>query len=173
MFPKILTILGVSSLIFSCSGKDKEKIKIVEKIVYVDKKIETASGIENDIDGDGSPDIDTDGDGIPDAPDPNAVIKPNTLVFAGSLTLPSKDGLGLLETKSDFSLTCVTFTEPLKSCKIDVDDHSGKFRETCGDIDGESFGCFVRENNNTIATVSFDGKNSMTAGFGVLSSVIV
>ena len=97
---------------------------------------------------------------------------PSDFVMAGSLVLPTA-GAGLALAAPQYALYCVTFTEPVKTCRIEIDGTTYKFKHTCSAIGGQSFGCFVRQNDATVATVDFNGKNSVTAGFGELSSVIV
>lgn len=71
-----------------------------------------------------------------------------------------------------YDLFCVTFEATPQTATITIDS-DGNFTGDLTDFAGSSFGCFLRQNNSTIAALQFDdGSGSLATGAGALKITI-
>ncbi|MEZ4742605.1 MAG: hypothetical protein R3B45_09185 [Bdellovibrionota bacterium] len=108
---------------------------------------------------------------------PEDLVGSGDVQMTGSLSLIGSSASGASLRLSTYDLYCVTFMEEPTACKVEVDSSSGAFDQSCEKFAGTSFGCFVRQDGKTLATVEFDydasSDSSLIAGAGQLKMDIV
>ena len=99
------------------------------------------------------------GDIIPDelSGDSDSSSETTTLSMSGALAVTgSSSSLALAEAQLDaYQIYCLTFESEPKACAAEI-DATGNFSKDCANYANASFGCFLRQDNVTLGTISFD-----------------
>ncbi len=77
-----------------------------------------------------------------------------------------------VRTASDYKLFCTTFEDVPKACSINLTE-DGSYEGVCENFAGTSFGCFLRNGEETLTTLEFGSDTSMVSGAGKIKSAIV